>query len=220
MSRALIIGASGGVGAAIAAELTRRGDDVTTLSRSLDGFDITNEASIQAGIETISGSFDLILVASGALANTPRGPEKTIASLDAEAMAAQFRVNAIGPTLVLKHCLPLLHKYERTVFAALSARVGSIGDNALGGWYSYRASKAALNQLIKTASIEIARKRRHAICVALHPGTVATAFTQNYPHHHKVEPDQAARNLLSVIDGLTESDTGLFFDWAGKQVPW
>ena len=109
---------------------------------------------------------------------------------------------------MLKHAARLLPRNRRVVFAALSARVGSIGDNALGGWYSYRASKAALNQLLHTASIELARTHRHAICVALHPGTVATPFTRNYPDHQTITPQQAADNLLAVTDQLTVQDTG------------
>jgi NAD(P)-dependent dehydrogenase (short-subunit alcohol dehydrogenase family) len=122
--------------------------------------------------------------------------------------------------LVLKHVQRLFPKDRRAVFAALSARVGSIGDNALGGWYSYRASKAALNQVIRTASIELGRSHPQMICAALHPGTVDSAFTQNYPQHKKVPALQAANNLLDVLDGLTPDETGGFFDWAGKEVPW
>ena len=133
----------------------------------------------------------------------------------------QFRLNSVGPALVVKHSIRLLPRDRRSVLAVLSARVGSIGDNRLGGWYSYRASKAALNQLMHTASIELARTHKHAICVTLHPGTVATKFTEKYlGRHASVPQDEAAENLESVIDGLTPEDTGGFFDWAGERVPW
>jgi NAD(P)-dependent dehydrogenase (short-subunit alcohol dehydrogenase family) len=162
-----------------------------------------------------------VLVATGALAPPGKGPEKSLRYLEGGQLAAQFALNAIGPALVLKHALRLMPRDGRAVFAALSARVGSIGDNALGGWYSYRASKVALNQLIHTGAIEVSRTHRQAICVTLHPGTVDTGFGAEF---HKgmqtVTPDEAATNLLRVIDGLTPADTGLFFDWSGARVPW
>ncbi len=134
-------------------------------------------------------------------------------------MADQYALNCIGPSLILKHSLPLLPKDRRAVFAALSARVGSIGDNRLGGWYAYRTAKAALNQMIRSASIEVSRSHNQAICVALHPGTVATDFTAKYlGRHPSVPPAEAAQNLLSVIDDLTPDQTGQFFDWQGKAV--
>ncbi len=220
MKRALVIGSSGGIGEALMASLQQRGYDVTGLSRRADGLDLTSEASIETTLGQLQGQFDTVLVATGVLSGGPRGPEKTLKALNGDALAAQFAINAIGPILVLKHAARLLPRNRRVVFAALSARVGSIGDNALGGWYSYRASKAALNQLLHTASIELARTHRHAICVALHPGTVATPFTRNYPDHQTITPQQAADNLLAVTDQLTVQDTGQFFDWAGKHVPW
>jgi NAD(P)-dependent dehydrogenase (short-subunit alcohol dehydrogenase family) len=140
-------------------------------------------------------------------------------ALGAAELASQFAVNAVGPALVLKHALRLMPRDRRSVFAALSARVGSIGDNGLGGWYSYRAAKAALNQLLKTASVEIARSHRQAVIAALHPGTVDTPFTVGYGHD-KVLPAVAAANVVAVIDGLTPADTGGFFDYAGRPVPW
>lgn len=216
---ALIIGASGGIGQALAAALQGRGDHVTCLSRAQDGFDVTCEETVAAQLGQLDSSFDLVIVATGALAGSS-GPEKSLKSVSAAEMAHLFAVNAIGPALVLKHVQRLLPKDRRAVFAALSARVGSIGDNALGGWYSYRASKAALNQVIRTASIELGRSHPQMICAALHPGTVDSAFTQNYPQHKKVPALQAANNLLDVLDGLKPDETGGFFDWAGKEVPW
>ena len=220
MERALIIGASGGIGGALASALAARGVAVTGLSRRGDGRDLTDEGSIARVLEPLTGPFDLILIATGALEIEGQGPEKSLRALDPSALAAQFALNATGPALVLKHALRLMPRDRRAVFAALSARVGSIGDNRLGGWYSYRASKAALNQLIRTASVEVARTHGHAVCVTLHPGTVATDFTAKYAPANAVPPADAARNLLGVIDGLTPEDTGGFFDWAGKRVPW
>ncbi|UWQ14456.1 SDR family NAD(P)-dependent oxidoreductase [Aliiroseovarius sp. M344] len=217
--RALVIGSSGGVGQALNVALQGRGFDVIGLSRAGDRLDITNEDSVSAALGQLDGSFDLIIVATGILA-AQSGPEKSIGAVTAEELAAVFAVNAIGPALILKHAKHLLARDRPAVFAALSARVGSIGDNRLGGWYSYRASKAALNQLIKTASIEMRRTHKHLICVALHPGTVATPFTKDYPQHKSVPPDAAAENLLGVIEKLTPEDNGRFFDWAGKPVPW
>ena len=221
MESALIIGASGGIGSALCDALRARGVAVTGLSRRVDGLDVTNEVSVAAALGALEGPFDLIFVASGALEVDGAEPEKTLQSVTAKAMADQFAVNCIGPSLVLKHGLRLLPRKGRAVFVALSARVGSIGDNRLGGWYSYRTAKAALNQMMHTAAIELGRTHKQAICVSLHPGTVATDFTAKYAARHKtVPPEEAAQNLLAVIDGLDVSDSGLFFDWAGKQVTW
>ncbi len=216
---ALVIGASGGIGQALANELETRGNRVTCLSRSQDSLDITCEANVSEKLGSLETMFDLIVVATGIL-SSDRGPEKSILALSADEMANLFAVNTIGPALVLKHAKRLLKRDRRAVFAALSARVGSIGDNGLGGWYSYRASKAALNQVIRTASVELKRTHKHLVCAVLHPGTVATKFTQNYPQHNTVPPPQAASNLLNVIDNLTPSDSGQFFDWSGQKVPW
>ncbi len=219
--RALVVGRSGGVGAAVAEALEARGDSVTGLSRSADGFDVTDEASVAEGLGRLEGPFDLVFVATGGLSIDGAAPEKALRDLDPATLARQFALNAIGPALVLKHALPLMPRQGRSVFAALSARVGSIGDNRAGGWYGYRAAKAALNQYLHTAAIEVARTHREAIVVALHPGTVATPLTRRYlGRHPAVEPPEAAANLLRVLDGLEPAHTGRFFDWAGKEVPW
>lgn len=221
MERALIIGASGGIGSALADALRARGTDVTGLSRREDGLDVTDEASVASALNGLTGPYDAILVATGALEIDGHAPEKTIRALTPAALAAQFATNAIGPAMVLKHGVQLLPKDRRSVFAVLTARVGSIGDNRLGGWTSYRAAKAAANQIVRTASVEIARTHKQAIVVALHPGTVATAFTKKYlGRHPSVPPAEAAGNLLAVIDGLGPDNTGQFYDWAGKVVPW
>ena len=221
MERALVVGASGGIGAALAAALAARGAEVAGLSRRADGLDVTDEASVARLLGALEGPFDLVLVATGALVIDGRGPEKTLRALDPAALAAQFALNAAGPALVLKHALRLMPRDRRCVFAALSARVGSIGDNALGGWYSYRAAKAALNQLVHTAAIEIARTHRQAAVVVLHPGTVDTALTAAHAGGHPtVPPAVAAANLLAVIDRLSPADSGAFLDWKGEAIPW
>lgn len=221
MKTALIIGASGGIGAAVRTILETQGISVTGLSRSLDGFDLTDPDHALQILDGQAGPFDLILVASGALEIEGAAPEKTIRAVSAKAMMDQFALNTVGPALVLSRSHKLLPRKGRSVFAVLSARVGSIGDNRMGGWISYRAAKAAVNQVVHTAAIELSRTHKQAICVALHPGTVKTAFTQKYLNRHPaVEPEDAAQNLLSVINGLTPTDTGGFFDWAGQPVPW
>lgn len=220
MERALIIGTSGGIGAAVAAALTARGIEVTGLSRSANELDVTDDASVEQVLGVLEGPYDLIFIASGILAPKDGRPERSLAEINGPAMASVLAVNAIGPALILRHAPRLLPREGRSVVAVLTARVGSIGDNNLGGWYAYRASKAAANQIVRTASIEIGRKRKDAIVVALHPGTVATPFTESYPAHKKVTPETSADNLLQVIDGLGPADTGSFFDWSGEEVPW
>lgn len=220
-ARVLVIGASGGIGAALAAACWSRGDAVTTLSRSADGFDVTDEAAVRSGLERFTSPFDAVIVATGALEIGGATPEKTIKAVTQKAMMDQFALNAVGPALVLRHAEQLLPRDKRAVFAVLSARVGSIGDNRLGGWISYRSAKAAVNQIVHTAAIELRRSHPQSICVALHPGTVETAFTKKYVGRHPAVPaSEAADNLLTVIDGLTPADSGGFFDWAGKAVAW
>jgi NAD(P)-dependent dehydrogenase (short-subunit alcohol dehydrogenase family) len=219
--RALVVGSSGGIGSALVTALTARGYAVTGVSRRGDGLDVTDEASLARVLGALEPGFDLVIVATGALEVGGHRPEKTLRALEPAALAAQFSVNAMGPALVLKHALRLMPRDRRAVFVALSARVGSIGDNALGGWYSYRAAKAALNQLIHTAAIEVGRSHPQAVVACLHPGTVATGFTEKYVGSHPtVMPDVAAGHVLRVIEGLTPAQTGGFFDWKGEVVAW
>lgn len=220
METALVIGASGGIGAALVRTLESRGTRVTALSRSEDGLDMADEGAVNRVLGRQEGTFGLIVVACGILAPEGLWPEKALGQISGSAMAQVFAVNAIGPALVLRHAPRLLPRKGRSVLAVLTARVGSIGDNRLGGWYSYRASKAAANQIVRTAAIEMGRSHRDAAIVALHPGTVDTPFTADYPAHRKVGPDEAAGNLLDVIDGIGPDQSGQFFDWAGQEVPW
>lgn len=219
--RALVVGASGGIGGALVRALAGQGAEVMALSRSTHGFDVTDEASVAAALAPLAPPFDLIFVATGALSIGGMGPEKMLRALDPAALARQFALNATGPTLVLKHALRLMPRDRRSVFAALSARVGSIGDNALGGWYAYRAAKAALNQLLHTAAIEIARTHPQAVIAALHPGTVDTALGPEFHRGRAVTPPgEAAASLLGVLARLTPAQTGGFFDYEGRTVPW
>ncbi len=225
---ALVIGASGGIGGAIVQRLRAQGCAVDTLSRASDGLDLCDEETIARAAKAMSAAgkrFDLVFVASGILdvrleAETV-GPEKSFRELTPTAAMMAFQVNALGPALAFKHFAPLLRRDDRAVFAALSARVGSIGDNGLGGWMSYRASKAALNQFIRCAAIEHQRKHPNHIVVALHPGTIPSPLTENYAKgRYTASPDEAAHNLLSVLNGLSPDHAGQFFDYAGKAVPW
>lgn len=205
----------------MAAACEARGDQVTGLSRSVDGFDITDAGSVAQHLGALDGPFDMVLVATGALEIDDVEPEKTIKGLQPQAMLNQFALNAVGPALALSHAPDLLPRDKPCVFAVLSARVGSIGDNRIGGWISYRSAKAAVNQVVRTASIELARTHKQAAVVALHPGTVQTPFTEKYlGRHPSVPASEAAGNLLAVMAGLSAEDTGKFFDWAGKEVPW
>lgn len=164
----------------------------------------------------------LVIDATGFLHSDVWAPEKSWRELDPAHMAHSFAVNAIGPALLMKHLLPLLASDGKAVFASLSAKVGSIGDNQLGGWYSYRASKAALNQLVHTAAIELRRKRPGAVCVTLHPGTVDTALSAPFSKSglDVRTPDQAAARMLALIDTLTPDHSGGFFHHDGTPLPW
>lgn len=219
-ARALVLGSSGGIGSALMQELSKN-HEIKGLSRTGDGFDITDAASVEAHLSAFEGPFQRVIVATGALEIDSFEPEKSLRDVTPQGLSAQFLLNSIGPALALRHAANLLPRSEPAVFAVLSARVGSIGDNRLGGWYSYRAAKAAVNQIVRSAAIEIARTHKQAIVISLHPGTVATKFTEKYLGRYPAVPAaEAAANLVRVMDGLTPADTGKFFDWAGKEVPW
>ena len=219
---AVVVGASGGIGAALVEALAGEGVAVTGFARSSAGdarIDLADEASIAAAASRV-GTPDLVIVATGVLHEGGHGPEKALAELDSAWLARQYAVNAIGPALVAKHFLPVMPRAGRAVFAVLSARVGSISDNALGGWYGYRASKAALNQIVRTAAIEQRRRNSSAIVVALHPGTVDTALSapSGGPSRERFQPGRAAVQLLDVLDGLRPPDSGKLFAWDGAEI--
>ena len=233
MKTAVVIGATGGIGRALVLGLAASGayERVVALARQpLDGLpsdvetghiDLLDEATIVLAADRI-GQADLVMVATGAL-STPRSrPERTYRALDADSMMELFRVNAIGPALVARSFLPILPRDRRAVFATLSARVGSISDNHLGGWHSYRASKAALNMLVKGFAIELARDRPLAICVALHPGTVDTVlsapFSQSVPKGRLFSTEQSAGHLLDLVSRLAPSDSGELLAWDGQRI--
>jgi len=223
LDHALVIGATGALGAAIVQALHYRGvRHVHTRSRATDGLDLTDETSIATSLSSLPDvPLDLVFVATGALAIDGHGPEKRLRDLDAAQLTRAMQVNAIGPALVLQQLVDRLPRDRRSVFAALSARIGSIGDNRLGGWYSYRASKAALNQLLHSAAIEVARKRPEAIVALLHPGTVDSPLTRDHARgRYTHTAAQSAAQMLDVLDGLTAEDSGGFWDYAGQPIVW
>ena len=225
---ALIIGASGGIGAALTAALQAQGKYKRVISCSRSGelrLDLCDEASIAAVAQQLSASgpaLELLINATGVLSAQDCIVEKSWRQIDPLSMARVFAINTIGPALLIKHFAPLLSKTAVSKMIYLSARVGSIGDNQLGGWYSYRASKAALNQLVHTAAIELKRSNPAAICIALHPGTVETALTQPFVRavQQPQTPAMAAQRMLAVIDQLQADHSGGFFDHLGLPVVW
>jgi len=225
---AIVFGASGGIGSALVAALSQvpRYAEVIAFSRSgPHPFDLTDEPSIAAAAASVAHRahpIRIIIDATGALADDGCIAEKSWRQLEPLNMARAFQINAIGPALLMKHFLPLLPREGKSVFATLSARVGSIADNQLGGWYSYRASKAALNQFVRTAAVELRRNNPAAICVALHPGTVDTSFTQRFAKTglEVQTPEISAAKLLAVIDALDASRNGTFVDQHGYTIEW
>ncbi|GGC97173.1 SDR family NAD(P)-dependent oxidoreductase [Aquisalinus flavus] len=230
---AVVFGAGGGIGSAFVNQLAAHDAVVRVhaLSRKpaassgkvrFTGCDITDEEQVRAAAQAIDGPIQLCLIATGILHGDDIAPEKSTSALEAEMMARVLRINTIAPALAAKHFLPLLDRDRKSTLAALSARVGSIGDNRIGGWHSYRASKAALNQIIRTMSIELARKNRQALIVGLHPGTVDTGlsepFQKNVPDNKLFSPDYSTGEMLSVINRLTADDSGWCFDYAGKRI--
>lgn len=238
---AVVVGASGGLGGAFCAALAplgtvygtaREPKSLATLETHSGvkplALDLTQEEGIAQAAEAVDAALegaglDLVLVATGLLHAGALQPEKTWRRLEASSMAQVFAINTTGPALVAKHFLPLLAKDRKSVFAALSARVGSISDNRAGGWHSYRASKAALNMLLKNFAIELGRKNAHAVVAGLHPGTVDSDLSQpfqgNVPEGKLFTPAFSAEALLKVLDGLTPEQTGRVFAWDGQEVP-
>ena len=234
--RCIVVGSSGGIGAALVEQLAGSPQvaRIHALSRSGRShpspkvanltFDFTDEESLVAAAQALQevGPFDLIIVATGLLQGEGISPEKNLRALSFEGLSKSFEINTIGPAMTAKYFVPLLRRDEKAIFAALSARVGSITDNRLGGWYAYRASKAALNMMLKTLAIEIGRRFKNQIIVGLHPGTVDTGlskpFQGNVPEGKLFTPEFSAEKLLGVIDGLSAQDSGNLFDWAGEQV--
>lgn len=227
-STAVVVGAGGGLGGAFARAL--EADPAigacAALGRSTQpALDLLDEASIAAAARHVAGTHApprLVIDATGVLHGEGVQPEKSWRDITPEGMARAFAVNATGPALLIKHLFPLLPREGRAVFVTLSARVGSIGDNGYGGWYAYRASKAALNQIVRTAAVELGRKRPAAVCAALHPGTVATPLTEPFSKAGLTvrAPEEAVARLLGVIDRLTPADSGGFYDYAGEAIPW
>ncbi|QGN53835.1 SDR family NAD(P)-dependent oxidoreductase [Novosphingobium sp. Gsoil 351] len=237
-ARAAVFGASGGIGAALVAALRERhpGCRVYAGSRRSQqqvdpqvtpfAFDLRDPASIGAAATAIGreGPFDLVLVATGMLTRPDgSGPEKSYRAITAQGLAEQFAINAVGPALVAQAMLPLLARDRRAVFAVLSARVGSIGDNRLGGWHGYRAAKAALNMLVRNFAIEIGRSHPDAIVAGLHPGTVASRlsepFQRGVPSAKLFTPAVAAGHLLNLVASLAPEDSGGLFAWDGTAIP-
>lgn len=224
---AVVFGGTGGIGSALVEEirLSGRFPHVVALGRATTPpCELLEESSLERATVFAADKGDLRLVidATGFLHDAHQAPEKSWRELDADKLARSFALNAIGPALIMKHVLPRLPRTGKSVFATLSARVGSIGDNRLGGWYGYRASKAALNQLVRTAAVELARRSPAAICIALHPGTVATALSSPFAAAGLdiQSATSSARHLLAVVDRLTDAESGHFLDWRGESVAW
>lgn len=233
----VVVGATGGLGSALLAQLRDAMPQARLLGlsrHSAPPLDLLDEASIAACAAQVQARqaqtgqpLRLLLDATGFLhgevAGQQMAPEKSWRSLDPAHLAHAFAINATGPALLMKHFLPLLPREGKAVFATLSAKVGSIGDNHLGGWYSYRAAKAALNQLVRTAAVELRRQRPQAVCVSLHPGTVDTGLSGPFAKTglNVQTPPEAARRLLNVIDALDAAQhSGGFIDYQGQTLPW
>ncbi len=223
--RALVVGARGGIGAAFLQALQadpRCGAVVGLHRQSSPPLDLADEANVAAAAAALStgGRFHLLINAAGLLHGPGFQPEKKLGDLNAAQLLATFTANAIGPALLLRHFSPLLDR-QRALLVMLSAKVGSIGDNRLGGWYSYRASKAALNMLLATAAIELRRSQPHTVVVALHPGTVSTALSAPFRGGEIGRaPDLAAAQMLATVDALSPADSGAFVAYDGQRLPW
>jgi NAD(P)-dependent dehydrogenase (short-subunit alcohol dehydrogenase family) len=223
--RALVIGASGALGAAFVRQLQSdaRCAQVVAVSRqSQPGLNLLRDDMIAACAQALAAQapFHLVVDATGALSMNARGPEKKLDELDGAQLLDLLHLNSVGPALLLKHFTPLLATGQRVIWAKLSARVGSIEDNRKGGWYSYRAAKAALNMLLQTAAIEMARRRPLAVVAALQPGTVRSALSRPFVGDDAMAPDESARRLLAVLDALQPTGRAQFVDHLGQPIPW
>lgn len=234
--RVVIVGASGGIGAALVDRLVSSSQVARVHSLSRQGkshpspkvsnltFDFTNEASVEAAAQALAevGPLDVVIVATGLLQGDGIAPEKNLRALSIKGFEQSFLINTVGPAMTARYFLPLMRRDGKAVFAALSARVGSISDNRMGGWYAYRSSKAALNMVIKTLSIEMGRRFKELVIVGLHPGTVDTnlskPFQGNVPEGKLFTPEFSAEKLLDVIDQVTPHDSGNLLDWQGQTV--
>ena len=223
--RALVVGATGAIGGALLQQLQTdpRCAAVVGVSRqSSPGLDLLDEPSIAACAQALAGQgpFHLVLDATGALTLNGRGPEKRLDELDATHLLNAMHLNAVGPGLLLKHFAPLLASGQRVIWGKLSARVGSIEDNRKGGWYGYRAAKAALNMLLQTATIELSRRRPLLVVAALQPGTVQSALSQPFVGQDALHPNESAQRLLATLDGLQPTGRAQFVDHQGQHIPW
>ena len=231
----VVFGASGAIGKALCDHYAHgENNRVFAVSRSLHvsdhkniehiKIDSYNEENIKSSCTFILENVvpDIIIVANGALHINKKLPEKSLKNISSDYMSSIFDINVITPSLIMKHILPMIPRDHAFKFAALSARVGSISDNSLGGWYSYRSSKAALNMIIKTASIECARQNPKSIIVGLHPGTVSSElsapFQKNVAEEKLFPPKQSAQYLAKVLNNLTSQDTGNILAWDGKRI--
>lgn len=229
---AVVFGASGAIGGALLQQLQADPRCALALGVSRSGatgsptFDLTHEDSLQACAQQLAaqlaphGPLQLAIDATGALTLDGRGPEKKLDDLNETALMNALRVNAVGPALLLRHMLPLLATGQRVIWGKLSARVGSIEDNHKGGWYGYRSAKAALNMLLQSAAIEVARKRPLAVLAALQPGTVRSPLSQPFVGQQALDPAESARGLLRALDGLQPSGRAHFVDYTGAPIPW
>ena len=221
--RALVIGASGSIGQAFCQALRAdpRCSEVQALRRGTPiDWDLGDEASLAALAAQVQGPLHLVVDATGALMLDGQGPEKRLQELDAQRLLRSLQLNAVGPALLLRHLSPLLARGERVIWAKLSARVGSIEDNHKGGWYGYRAAKAALNQLLQTAAIELSRQRPLAVVAALQPGTVRSALSQPFVGDDALAPSQSVHGLLQALDAAPATGRALFLDYRGQSIPW
>lgn len=221
--RALVLGASGALGQAFvqALQADSRCAQVLAFSRTQPiAWDLGDADSVAALAGQVQGPLHLVIDATGALAVQGHGPEKRLQEIDAERLLHSLRLNAVGPALLLRHLSPLLARGERVIWAKLSARVGSIEDNRKGGWYGYRAAKAALNQLLQTAAIELARQRPLAVVAALQPGTVRSTLSRPFVGEDAMAPELAAQRLLQVLDTLEADGRACFVDHQGQRIAW